>query len=231
MVARVLCMVIGLTLLTGCGLNVRDLYADARNYFRAEPANPEGDPRLVRVLSRADDTPGQQGFLYVAMVEAQVASQYAGYALAANDLAAVKNAIGDVLYAIDPVTAPDWQARSAGIVQAWAGKGYGVRRAVRNLQTEVRALAAGGPGAEEAARVAACTETMLARADRIVALGQQVLAVNEMAGLTPTLDQIDSLARELYYGTATMETAQQAPSGCGLQEARLLLQAMVPAMA
>jgi hypothetical protein len=230
MVARVLCTVLGLTLLTGCGLGFGDLYADARSYFSAD-GSPPGDPRLTRILSSAADTPGHQGFLYVAMVEAQVASQYAGYALAANDLATAKNAIGDVLYAIDPGAAPSWQARSAGVVQAWAGKGYGLRRAVRNLQSEVRALAAADPSAQGPARVAACTDTMLARADRIVALGQQVLAANEMAGLRPTLEQIDGLARELYYGTATLETDQQTPTGCGLQEARLLLQAMVPATA
>ena len=234
MVARVLCTMFSLLLLAGCGLRFGDMYADARSYFTADASAP-GDPRLARVLYSADDTPGLQGFLYVAMVEAQVASQYAGYALVANDLATIKNAIGDVLYAIDPTTAPSWRARSAGIVQTWAGKGYGVRHAVRNIQSEVRAVAAGRTDADAtaqgASRLVACTETVLARADRIVVLGEQVLAATTPADLKPTLEQIDRLARELYYGTAALQTDQQAPATCGLQEAWLLLHAMIPATA
>jgi hypothetical protein len=234
MIARVSCTIFGLMLLGGCGINIVDTFKPAPDYTALEQPVPD-DPRLARILYSAAGTPGHQGFLYVAMVEAEVASQYAGYALAANDLTTVKNAIGDVLYAIDPTTAPTWRARSAGLVQEWAGRGYGLRRALREMQDEVRAIAGGRAEsdalAQGAARAVACADTMLARADRIVVLGGQVLAGNAVADLRPTLEQIDRLTQELYYGTANLETDRQALTQCGLQETRLLLQAMTPVTA
>ena len=67
-----------------------------------------------------------------------MAGQNADLARAAGVLEEVKTRVGEVLYAIDPELAPEWSAKSTGIVEVWAGSGYGLRRAVREMIGEIR---------------------------------------------------------------------------------------------
>ncbi len=168
--------VIGLGLLGAC---TNDPLAVYSIYGGLSP-NPTYDGELPEVLWSAADTPANQGLLYTAMAESEVASQYAGRALARrDDPSQVRSAIGDVLYAIDPEQAPPWEAKSAGFVAGWAGLGYGVKRAVggmaEQLHDQSSASSASPALAEYGPQAARCADNTLGRADQVAALGRQAL--------------------------------------------------------
>ena len=207
-----------LPLLAGCA---HDPLAAAAVYpGLVEVEAPEGE--LTPVLFSAADTPARQGFLYVAMYEAAVAGQNAGLARAAASLEEAKTRVGEVLYAIGPELAPAWPAKTTGIVQPWAGTGYGLRRAARRMIEEIRAaleddvtstaLRMYGP------RAIRCAENTLERAGRAVALGQRALAAGLDAELEPVLRELDEVATALNHGVPS-----PGDEGCGLQQAYLYL--------
>jgi hypothetical protein len=188
---------------------------------------PAYEGELPAVLFAAEDTPANQGLLYTAMYEAEVASQYAGRAAAAGDPVLARSALGEVLYAIDPALAPPWEAKAAGIVPGWAGGGYGVRRAATNLAAAIEGeVGAGAPSpalAESAPSVLRCAENTLGRAERVAALSREAL---DGTIAEPLLDEIRDVATELNQGaSAAVEAADPA---CGLEEAELYLDAVDP---
>jgi hypothetical protein len=187
---------------------------------------------LDEVLLRADDTPGKQGYLYVAMVESEVAAQYAGLARAVgDDSGAIKSALGEVVYALDPDRAPAWRAKSAGLVSGWAGRGYGVRRASERAAEALEAAADSGSASaslrEAAPRAARCLDNTEQRAVRLLALSEQALDAPSVTQLSELLPGIESLARELNDG-ATGATGSAAAEGCGLRQAARDLRTVVP---
>jgi hypothetical protein len=97
---------------------------------------PEG--ALTQVLFSADGVPAQQGLLYIAMYDAGVAGQNASLARAAATAEGAKSRVGEVLYAIDPEIAPAWPAKDSGIVEVWAGSGYGLRRSIPRMIDDIR---------------------------------------------------------------------------------------------
>jgi len=126
---------IGLLLLAGC---THDPLARADLYPGLVPVEaPTG--KLTRVMFSAAEAPARQGLLYTAMYDAAVAAQNAGLARGTGSFANVETRVGEVLYAIDPEVAPAWPAKATGIVEVWAGTGYGLRRALRDMVEEITA--------------------------------------------------------------------------------------------
>jgi hypothetical protein len=201
-----------LLLLAGCA---QDPLAEANLYpGLVEVAAPEGV--LTPVLFSAADTPARQGFLYVAMYEAAVAGQNAGLARAAARLEEAKTRVGEVLYAIDPELAPAWPAKTTGIVQLWAGSGYGLRRAARRMIEEIRAaLEADASSALRmyGPRAIRCTENTLERAERVDALGQRALTAGRDTELEPVLRELEEVAIALNLGVPS-----PGDEGCGLEQ-------------
>jgi hypothetical protein len=210
--------VIGLLLLAGCA---HDPLAEAEIYpGLVEVEAPEGE--LKPVLFSADEAPAHQSLLYVAMYEAAVAGQNAGLAQAAASLEEVKTRVGEVLYAIDPELAPAWPAKTTGVVQPWDGTGYGLRRAVRRMIDEIRAVLEEGTASAAlrmyGPRAIRCAENTLERADQAVALAQSVLVAGLDTELEPILRDLEAVATALNEGVPSPDD-----EGCGLQQAYLYL--------
>jgi hypothetical protein len=210
---------IGLLLFAGCA---HDPLVVANVYPGLVPARaPQGE--LTQVLFSAADTPAQQGFLYVAMYDAGVAGQNASLARAAATLEGVKTRVGEVLYAIDPEVAPAWPAKRSGLMEVWAGSGYGLRRAGQHMIDEIKAALADGSASEAlreyGPRAIHCAENTLARAERVLALGQQVLAGGSNAEIEPILPELDQVATALNNGVPS-----PGDEGCGLQQTFLYLE-------
>jgi hypothetical protein len=206
-----------LLLLAGCA---DDPLAEANLYpGLVQVEVPAGE--LTPVLFSADDAPARQSLLYVAMYDAAVAGQNASLARAAANLEEAKTRVGEVLYAIDPALAPAWPAKTTGIVQLWAGTGYGLRHAARRMIEEIRAaleqdastaLRMYGP------RAIRCAENTLERAEGVVALGRRALAAGLDAELEPILRELEEVAIALNHGVPSPDD-----EGCGLQQAHLYL--------
>ena len=210
--------VIGLLLLAGC---THDPLAEAEVYpGLVEVAAPEGE--LKPVLFSAEDAPAHQSLLYVAMYDAAVAGQNAGLAQAAASLEEVKTKVGEVLYAIDPEFAPAWPAKTVGIVEVWAGTGYGLRRAVARMIEEISAALEDGTASAAlrayGPRAIRCAENTLDRAQQAVVLGGQVLAAGLEIELEPILRELEEVATALNGGVPSPDD-----EGCGLQQAHLYL--------
>lgn len=202
-------------------------------------ADTTGVADLDQVLVRANDTPGKQGYLYVAMVDAEVAAQYAGRARAAgDDLGAIRSALGEVVYALDPDRAPAWEFKSAGLVSGWAGRGYGVRRATERAAAALggaTAAASASPSLRQVAPLAErCLDNTSQRAARLLTLTEQALSATSATDLPGLLLTIETLALELNDGAADASGASSAtaPAGtatCGLRQATRDLRTVVPA--
>jgi hypothetical protein len=175
------------------------------------------EPPLQRVLVSADDTPGNQGLLYTAIREAEAAGQSATRArLGADDPAEARQEVGEVLYAIDPSSAPDWTAMATGIVPGWSGEGYGVLRATRQIREELTAVEGQPDEAGTAARRAlVCVENTIRRSERILELGRQAMEGDTVP--EATLAEMETLAQQLNQGDIPATGAVAgSESGCGL---------------
>lgn len=204
-------------LVSGCGLSERlDDFAWRKD---------EGP--LERVVVGADDTPGNQSLLYTAIWEAEAAEQSAMRArFAADNPAEVKQSVGEVVYAIDPAAAPNWDVMGTGIIPGWSGKGYGVQRAVRTMAQELRQVAEleseTGRAASEAL---VCVENTLRRAELVLDLGQRLLA-SDATIAEGALEEIETLTKELNEGAAASGGQDVTPAsleGCGLQQISRIL--------
>jgi hypothetical protein len=224
-----LAAIAGLALLGACTRPVDDPLAVHNIYWGLAPM-PDYEGALPAVLFSADDAPAKQGLLYTAMAEAEVAALYAGRALAAGDAVGVRGALGEVLYAIDPALAPEWDAKAAGIVAGWAGTGYGLRRAADGMAAEIRAAVAAGDGAalaEYGPPAVRCADNTLDRAEQIVALIDQTQ--NAPAIQTEQLlRQIEALALELNGRAGAAGDADPVDPDCGLQQAERYLDQVAP---
>jgi hypothetical protein len=86
---------------------------------------------LGHVMTNWRDTPGQRGFLPVALDEARVALQHARLAAKVTSLEEIRLHIGHVLHALDPTIEPKGP-----------GAGYGVKRALEGAQQHLELAAA-----------------------------------------------------------------------------------------
>jgi hypothetical protein len=182
---------------------------------------PEGE--MTRVLFSADGVPAQQGLLHIAMYDAGVAGQNASLARAAATAEGARTRVGEVLYAIDPEIAPAWPAKNSGIVEVWAGSGYGLRRSIPRMIDDIRAAlerdSASAALRNYGPRAIQCAENALQGAERVRVLSEQVLATATDAALDPLLRQLDEAATALNNGVPSPDD-----QGCGLQQTFLYLQ-------
>ena len=225
-----LAAIAGLGLLGACARPVDDPLAFHDVYWGLAPM-PDYDGPLPEVLWSAPETPARQSLLYTAMVDAEVAAQYAGRARAAEDPALARTALGEMLFALDPDAAPDWEAKATGIVRGWAGTGYGLRRAAAGMADEIRAAAAADDAppalAESALPAARCADNALKWSERIVLLSREAVAAPAL-GAEPVLQQIQELATQLNHGS--LDPAGDAPADpeCGLGQAVRFLEPLTP---
>ena len=180
------------------------------------------DPHLERVLRSDSRVPAKQGLLYMAMQDAQVALQSAGYAAAADEPAEAKNRVNNMLHAIDPSFPGTPTVTSSGIAAFWPGTGYGLRRAVADIADQMRVVESRHGAREQvvtqAGQVTSCAEETLGRVDRVTSLGQQALAAGTTAEMAPLLDEIDRLTRIMLEAPAA-----QAEQACSLEDAKRYL--------
>jgi hypothetical protein len=180
--------------------------------------NPS-DPNLDRVLLSDSSVPARQGLLYMAMQDAEVAIENAGWAMAADQPNEAKDRIYDVLHTMDPEFPATPIATSYGLAGFWPGTGYGLHRSAQGIADQMRTFGSrrgsGEAGADQAGQVVACSEETLARADRVVSLGQQAIDAG-------TADQIDPLVAEMSREThIIMEApAAQEANACSLEHAK-----------
>jgi hypothetical protein len=179
----------------------------------------QSDPHLDRILVSHGDVPAKQGLLFSAMQDAKVAVQNAGFAVAADEPAEAKDRISNVLHVIDPSFPGTPTVTASGIAAFWPGTGFGLRRSVEAIAGQARAVGS-RPGASEqvvtqAGQVVACAEETLGRIDRVVGLGQQVLAAGSAAEMAPLLTQIDDLTRIMMEAPAA-----EAAGACSLEDAK-----------
>jgi hypothetical protein len=140
-------------------------------------------------------TPEGQGLLPTAVAEAEIAARHAG--LAARDpsnLEAMQNHTRHVLHAIDPST-----------VENGPGLGYGVKPAAAGVARHIE-LAAAAEGASDAVtthatHVATAAGNVVARSDRIIELGNQILAATSASDAASTLEELNAVAQQLVPGT------------------------------
>lgn len=180
---------------------------------------------LQRILATSQHTPAYQGLLFVAIKDAEAATQNAGRAVAAADnLAEVRSSLGEVVYAVAPEAAPDWRAKQAGLIPGWAATGYGVRRAVREMAAELRALDGGFGDAPAQALV--CAENTLQRAERLLDLTRRALETKSTEQLNGLMAQIEDLAVALTEGrdVDNDDVIEVEQGECGLQAVQTLLE-------
>lgn len=129
---------------------------------------------LDRVLASDDRTPGNQSLLYVAIAEAQAASDSANRAIAFDgEPIEVMNALGEAIYAIEPAEAPAWAAKRSGLVPRWQGLGYGVRPATSAIIDILRGLEGQGGNGATIGSALICSENVLARSEQILSLAER----------------------------------------------------------
>lgn len=185
----------------------------------------EDIPPLQRVLVTSEDTPAYQGLLHVAMKEAEAAAQGAGQAVAsANDPAEARSALGEVIYAVAPGVAPEWRAKGTGLIPGWAATGYGVRRAVREMAGELRAVDRGLGSEPERALV--CAENTLRRAEELLELARRALDEEGTEQLDDLLPRIEDLALALNHGRDADgdDAIEVEEDECGLQGVQTVLE-------
>ncbi len=183
------------------------------------------DPNLDRVLRSDRDVPARQGLLFMAMQDAEIARQSAGYALAADLPVEAKDRISNVLHAIDPSSPGTPTITSSGIAAFWPGTGYGLRQAVQGIADQMGSVSsrhgARASVVDQAGQITACTQEMLSRTDRVVSLGQQVLAAGSLDEMAPMLAEIDHLTQIMLEAPAA-----QAVDACSLQDTKVHLNSL-----
>jgi cell pole-organizing protein PopZ len=183
------------------------------------------DPALDRILVSDSNVPTKQGLLFMAMQDAEVAHQSAGFALAADHPADAKAQISNLLYAIDPEFPPTPTVTGSGVTPFWPPTGYGLRHSMQDIAAEMRTVSSRHDGraavVAQAQQVTVCTEETLSRVDRLVSLSQQALDAGSADELAPLLAEIDRLARIVLEAPAA-----EAVDGCSLEDAREDLQTL-----
>jgi hypothetical protein len=122
---------------------------------------------LGHVMTNWRDTPGNRGFLPVAVDEARVAVEHARLAAKSASLEDIRLHAGHALHALNP-----------DIVSTGAGAGYGVKKAAANaVQHLESALAADGATTNMTAHIPAALSSLsnaLNAVDRAIATGQSI---------------------------------------------------------
>lgn len=182
--------------LTGAPLPGRAAPAPAAPGAVPASALPAGmvGTHLGHIVTSFVDTPDKVGFLTIALQEAAIASQHAGFAQRTpNDLAAMQLHAGHVLQALDPSLQPTGPA-----------KGFGVKRAAGGIAQHIE-LAAKEPSASANVKVhtphiATAARSVMARADQAIALAKQIQTATSAADAAKLVTQLASVCAQLAPG-------------------------------
>jgi hypothetical protein len=168
----------------------------------AQDADSLTRARLGTLLTAAPGTPEGKGLLPTALAEAQTAMAQAGLAeKASEDLAAMQQAAGGVLHALDPA-----------LTGGGPGLGYGLRRALEELIAQIEATAA-ADRKEDVAQVSpralaaahAAQQTVEALADA----AKRLQSTKSAADAAPLARQMRELAGHVLVGPGV--TRDRAP--------------------
>src|SRR5918996_455890 len=180
------------------------------------------DPNLDRVLLSDRSVPARQGLLYMAMQDAEVAIENAGWAMTADHPDETKARINNVLYAMNPEFPPAPTVTSFGLAGFWPGTGYGLRRSVQGIADQMREVGSRHGSremvADQAGQVVTCAEETLARTDRVVGLGQQALAASSAEQIDPLVAEMSRLTHIIMEAPAAQEA-----NACSLEHAKRYL--------
>jgi hypothetical protein len=183
------------------------------------------DPALDRILVSDANVPAKQGLLFMAMQNAEVARQSAGYALAADDPADAKAQLSNLLNAIDPAFPATPTVTASGLTPFWPPAGYGLRNSMQDIAAEMGRVGSRYEGraavAAQVRQVTVCAEETLARVDRLVSLSQQALDAGSADELAPLLQEIDRLAQIVLEAPAA-----ESADACSLEDAKKDLQTL-----
>jgi hypothetical protein len=186
--------------------------------------NPS-DPNLDRVLLSDRSVPARQGLLYMAMQDAEVAIENAGWAMTADHPDETKARINNVLYAMNPEFPPAPTVTSFGLAGFWPGTGYGLRRSVQGIADQMREVGSRHGSrevvADQAGQVVTCAEETLARTDRVVGLGQQALAASSAEQIDPLVAEMSRLTHIIMEAPAAQEA-----NACSLEHAKRYLNSL-----
>ena len=178
---------------------------------------------IGHVTTSFQAAPMEQGLLPTAVAEARTAAQHAGLAASSEgDLDGMKRHAGHVVHAVDPSV----EAQGPGL-------GYGVKRAAMGVAQHI-GLAAMAAGASDnvmthSMHVSASANNVVARADEVVAVAQQIQAATTAAEADAHLADLSRLAEQLYAGVDANEDGRvgwQTGEG-GLQQAEMHMQLML----
>ena len=157
---------------------------------RAAGSNP-AHIHIGHVLTTWKDTPNMQGFLPVALADAQVAATHAELMQKSpDDLESMKLHAGHVLHALDPA-----------LEAAGPGSGYGVKRATAGALQHIH-LAAQSEGASQnvqthAWHVSASLSNVMAWTDEAIAMAHKIRAATSAseaaAVVTEVITQMNSI--------------------------------------
>jgi len=178
---------------------------------------------IGHVMTSFQAAPMEEGLLPTAVAEAMIATQHAG--LAGNsegNLDAMKRHAGHVIHALDPT-----------IETEGPGLGYGVKRAAMGVAQHI-GLAAMAAGASQnvmthSMHVSASANNVVARADELVAVAQQIRAATTAEDANAHLAELNTLAEQLYAGVDANQDDRvgwQTGEG-GLQQAEMHMQLLL----
>jgi hypothetical protein len=150
---------------------------------------------IGHVVSSFMDTPDKSGFLPMALAEAKIAAQHAGFAARTPDnLQAMQTHAGHIIHAIDPTQAT-----------GGPGKGFGMKRAAGGIAQHIE-LAAKEPTASpnvktHATHIATAARATMSRGDQAIALAKQIQAATTAAAAASLMSQLVSLCDQFIAGT------------------------------
>lgn len=152
------------------------------------------NPHVGHVTTQWRDTPDQQGFLPVAVADAQVAAQHAGFAMRdLTNLGTMKRHAGHVLHAVDPSQ-----------IAEGPGSGYGVKKAAENAAAhiEMAAKVEGTPQGvvTHSVHIAQSARNTVKRADEIAKLAQQIHGTTTAEEASLLVEQMNTIAQQLLAG-------------------------------
>jgi hypothetical protein len=164
------------------------------------------------------DTPDKSGLLPMAVTEAKIAAQHAGFmARSPDSLRILQMHAGHVLHAIDPTTMPAATA---------PGKGYGVKRALQGAITyaeqAAKEVGASANVKTHSAHIAGAARSALERADLVIAMARRIQTAKDAKTAASLIGELQSLCDQLTAGVDVNADGRVAWNGGegGIQQAQ-----------
>jgi hypothetical protein len=164
------------------------------------------------------DTPDKSGLLPMAVTEAKIAAQHAGFmARSPDSLRILQMHAGHVLHAIDPTT---MAAATA------PGKGYGVKRALQGAITyaeqAAKEVGASANVKTHSAHIAGAARSALERADLVIAMARRIQSAKDAKTAASLIGELQSLCDQLTAGVDVNADGRVAWNGGegGIQQAQ-----------